>query len=313
MTDASAEASHAAAAAYVRRRTLLIEQAIGYGLLAPALVAIGILLLFPLLYSVWLSLTDAALLSSAPNFVGLRNYADFITSPQFLAALWHDVVYSVGATALSVGLGLGFALLMNRRFPGRSLLSGLIIAPYLIPSVATFLIFKWQLSTQFGIVNHALLSLHLIDEPISWLGNRSVVMLTVIVVSAWAFFPFAYMAILARLQTIPPNLYDAARVDGANALQRFQYVVLPQLRNVLFVVILLRGIWVFNNFDMIWLLTGGGPNGATEHLPILVYREVFLSHSLSRGAAASIVMFLILLASSAVYFVVAGRTRRRAP
>ncbi len=295
-------------------------QFVGYALLAPALLALAVLLVFPLLYSSWLSFTDAALLSSRPAFLGLRNYLELwgsqaasfssgqIASP-FLVALWHDVVYTVGTTSLSVGLGLAFAVLMSKPFPGRSALSGLVIAPYLIPSVATFLIFKWQLSTQYGIVNHALLSAGLVGSPVSWLGNSSVAMLSVIFVSAWAFFPFAYMAILARLQTIPTSLYEAAKVDGATATQRLRYITLPQLRNVLFIVILLRGIWVFNNFDIIWLLTGGGPSGATEHLPILVYLQVFYANSLSRGAAIAVIMFLILCVCSATFFMTFGKDR----
>jgi multiple sugar transport system permease protein len=286
------------------------EQVIGYALLAPALLAITLLLVFPLAYSAWLSLTNAALLSSKASFLGLENYVRLLGSEEFARALWHDVIYTIGTTGLSVGLGLGFALLMNKSFAGRPILSGLVIAPYLVPSVATFLIFKWQLSTQFGIVNHALLRIGVIRDPISWLGNPSVVMLSVILVSAWAFFPFAYMALLARLQTIPMSLYEAAKVDGANAVQRLRYIVLPQLRNVLFVVILLRGIWAFNNFDIIWLLTGGGPSGATEHLPILVYLQVFHAHSVSKGAAISVVMFLVLSVCSAIYFLAFGRRRK---
>lgn len=288
------------------------ERTAGYLLLVPALACISLLLLFPLAYSVWLSLTDAALLSSGAEFVGLRNYARLLASDEFLAALGNDVTYTLGTTALSVAMGLGMALLLRHRFPGRALLAALVISPYLIPSVATTLIFKWQLSTHFGIVNHALLSSGLIDAPISWLGDPSVAMLSVILVSAWTFFPFAFMAILARLQTIPENLYDAAKIDGASALGRFRYVTLAQLRNVLFIVVLLRGIWVFNNFDLIWLLTGGGPGGVTEHLPIRVYLQVFRAYSLSRGAAISVMMFLLLCLSSLVYFRVLRQTARRA-
>jgi multiple sugar transport system permease protein len=283
----------------------------GYLLLMPAAAAVTSLLLFPLAYSTWLSLTDTALLSSRMSYVGATNYARLFASDEFVSALGRDVVYTVGTTALSVVLGLGVALALNRRFPGRSLFSGLVIAPYLIPSVATFLMFKWQLSTQFGMVNYALTTLGLIREPISWLGDPSLAMLSVILVSAWTFFPFAFMAILARLQTIPGSLYDAAKVDGATRVQRFRYVTLPQLRNVLFIVILLRGVWVFNNFDIIWLLTGGGPAGVTEHLPILVYVQVFRAHSVSRGATVAVIMCLFLVACSIGYFAALRRPTRR--
>jgi multiple sugar transport system permease protein len=288
--------------ALARIKTSRRQALAGYLLLLPATVAVAALLVFPLVYSAWMSLTNAALLSSKFTFVGAKNYLELIDSSEFLAALWHDMIYTIGTTILSVGLGLGVALAFNRSFPGRSFLSGLVIAPYLIPSVATFLIFKWQLSTQFGTVNYVLQSMGLIEQAVSWLGNPRLAMFSVTLVTTWTFFPFAYMAILARLQSIPSNLYDAAAVDGATSFQRFRYVTLPQLRNVLFIVILLRGIWVFNNFDIIWLLTGGGPSQVTEHLPILVYLQVFQANNVSRGAAMAVVMFLFLVACSVMYF-----------
>jgi multiple sugar transport system permease protein len=296
----------------IARRRSVSQHVVGYGLLFPAVAAIALLLIFPVAYSAWLSLTNTTLLSSTGHFVGLANYTELIGSSEFRSALLNGIIYTLATTALSVGLGVAFALLMNRNFIGRRWLSAIVILPYLIPSVATVLIFNWQLDPNYGMFNQILLDLHLINTPVAWLGSPSLAMFTVIMVSAWAFFPIVYIMVLARLQTIRPSLYAAARVDGANVFQRFRYITLPQLRNVLFLAVLLRGIWIFNTFDMIWLLTGGGPQGSTENLPVLVYKNVFIEQSLSKGAATAMMMFLLLALFSALYFVIFRRRGRSA-
>jgi multiple sugar transport system permease protein len=311
MTDEPVPVARALYPSIAPRRSVS-QQVAGYGLLSPAIVAIALLVIFPVGYSAWLSLTDTTLLSSKAHFVGLANYVDLVNSSEFRSALWNGVVYTVATTVLSVVLGVAFALLMNRNFIGRRWLSAIVILPYLIPSVATVLIFQWQLDPNYGIFNQILLDLHLIDAPVAWLGSPTLAMITVIMVSTWAFFPIVYIMVLARLQTIRPSLYAAARVDGANVFERFRYITLPQLRNVLILAVLLRSIWIFNSFDMIWLLTGGGPQGSTENLPVLVYKSVLLEQSLSKGAATAMMMFLILALFSVLYLLAFRRRRKSA-
>jgi multiple sugar transport system permease protein len=170
------------------------------------------------------------------------------------------------------------------------------IFPYVIPTVVAVIVWKWLLNSQFGVVNY------LLGAPISWMG-RDWIMVSLIIVSVWQFFPFVLLAVLARLQTIPQDLYDAAKVDGANAFSRFWHVTLPQLASVLFVVILLRSIWVFTKFDPPWLvIQGGGAETYIRTLPIYTYLRTFGYYEAGRGSAMAVLMFLMLVAAAALYF-----------
>ena len=170
--------------------------------------------------------------------------------------------------SLQLLAGIGTALLLNNAFAGRALVRGLILFPFVVPTIVAILIWKWMLNDIYGIVNLFLLKIGAIYEGIAWLGSPGLAMASVIVVNVWMFFPFITIQVLARLQVIPIDLYEAARVDGAGALQRFWYVVLPELRSTILLVVFIRGLWMFNKFDTIWLLTQGGPVGRTQTLPI---------------------------------------------
>jgi len=168
--------------------------------------------------------------------------------------------------------------------------------------VVAIILWKWLLNNQFGLVNHILLAIGIIEEPVSWMGKDHI-MTSLIMISVWEFFPFVVLSVLARLQTIPPVLYEAAKVDGAGAWSRFIHVTLPQLRNVLFVVILLRSIWMFTKFDTVWLLTqGGGAEKYIRTLPVYAYMRTFMYYQAGLGSALAVIMFGILIASTAIYF-----------
>jgi multiple sugar transport system permease protein len=165
-----------------------------------------------------------------------------------------------------------------------------------VPTVVAVIIWKWLLNSQFGLVNYAL------GEPVSWFG-RDWIMVSLILVSVWQFFPFVLLAVLARLQTIAPDLYEAAEVDGAGALQRFLHITLPQLASVLFVVVLLRSIWMFTKFDTPWLIIqGGGAEPYIRTLPIYTYQRTFAYYEAGRGSAMAVLMFLLLVLAAALYF-----------
>jgi len=172
----------------------------------------------------------------------------------------------------------------------------------MIPTVVAIILWKWLLNSQFGLVNHLLLTMGIIEDPLSWMGKDHI-MTSLIIISVWEFFPFVVLSVLARLQTIPPALYEAAKVDGASALSRFIHVTLPQLRNVLFVVILLRSIWMFTKFDTVWLLTqGGGAEKYIRTLPVYAYMRTFRYYQAGLGSTLAVIMFGILIASTTVYF-----------
>ena len=273
--------------------------------LLPGFLSIGalatlILIVGPALYAISLSFYEQQSLTSDPVWVGFANYARVLASGEFWNALWNGFVYAMAAIVLQVVLGIGFALLLHQPFYGRSLLRGLAFLPYLLPTVVAVLTFKWMIDGSLGIVTIVLDTLGL--PPIYWFETESAAMVSVILVSVWLWTPFVTTTFLAGLQTVPAQLYEAARVDGAGPVRRFFHVSLPALRPILIVIILLRGVWMFNKFDIIWLTTGGGPLGATEHLPVLAYRQAFTLFDLGSGAAIATLSFLVLLVIVTLYF-----------
>lgn len=271
-------------------------------LVLPALLLLAVLTLYPVLYGIWISLFSKHSFFPEQSFVGLANYLAIAADEEFWRSLRLGLVYSLSTIALQLVLGVAAALILHQSFPGRGLVRALTIFPYVVPTVIAVVIWKWLLNAQFGLVNYALEAAGLIGAPVSWMGHEWI-MVSLILVSVWQFFPFVVLAVLARLQTIPPELYEAAKVDGANALSRFIHVTLPQLASVLFVVVLLRSIWMFTKFDTPWLMIqGGGAETYIRTLPVYTYQRTFAWYEAGRGSAMAVVMFLMLVAAAAVYF-----------
>ncbi len=274
----------------------------GIFLVLPALLLLGALTLYPVAYGIWLSFFSKHSFFPEQQFIGIANYLAVAADEEFWRSLRLGLVYSLSTIALQLALGLAAALLLHEAFPGRGLVRAITIFPYVIPTVVAVVIWKWLLNNQFGLVNYALESAGVIREPISWMGHEWI-MVSLILVSVWQFFPFVVLAVLARLQTIPPELYEAAKVDGASALRRFVHVTLPQIASVLFVVVLLRSIWMFTKFDTPWLMIqGGGAEGYIRTLPVYTYLRTFAWYEAGRGSAMAVIMFLMLVAAAALYF-----------
>jgi multiple sugar transport system permease protein len=268
----------------------------GVLLVLPALLLLGALTLYPVAYGIWISFFNKHSFFPEQNFVGLGNYLAVFADEEFWRSLRLGLVYSLSSIALQLALGVGAALLLNEAFAGRGLVRAVAIFPYVVPTVVAVIIWKWLLNSQFGLVNH------LLGVPVSWMG-RDWIMGSLILVSVWQFFPFVLLAVLARLQTIPSELYEAAKVDGADAFSRFLHVTLPQLASVLFVVVLLRSIWMFTKFDTPWLMIqGGGAETYIRTLPIYTYLRTFAYYEAGRGSAMAVLMFLMLVAAAALYF-----------
>lgn len=270
------------------------------GFLFVGALATLILIVGPALYAISLSFYEQPSLTADPIWVGLSNYAAVLGSAEFWNALGNGFFYAGVAILLQVVLGIGFALLLHQSFRGRTLLRGVAFLPYLLPTVVAVLTFKWMIDGSLGIVTILVDDLGL--PPIYWFETESAAMMSVILVSVWLWTPFVTTTFLAGLQTVPVQLYEAARVDGAGPIRRFFHVTLPMLRPILTVIILLRGVWMFNKFDIIWLTTGGGPLGATEHLPVLAYRQAFTLFDIGNGAATATLSFLVLMVIVTLYF-----------
>lgn len=268
----------------------------------PALGLIGALILFPVGYAVWLSFLDKHSFFPTERWVGLGNYARIALDADFWDSLWKGIVYATTTTVLQLAFGVVAALVLHEAFRGRTLVRALVLFPYMIPTIVAVIVWKWLLNDTYGLVNHLLLHWGLVAQPVVFLGVDHM-MGSLVAMSVWQFAPFVVVSVLARLQTIPPELYEAARVDGASAWGRFRHVTLPQLKAVLFVVILLRSIWMFTKFDTVWLWgEGAGAGREIRTLPIYAYMRTFTYYQAGFGSALAVIMFLLLMAATAVYF-----------
>jgi len=275
----------------------------GVLLIMPAVLLLGGLVLYPVGYAVWLSLQHKHAYLPVEKFVGLTNYRNLFSDPQFWESFWLGAVYGIGSVALQIVLGVAAALLLTQTFKGRSFVRGIALFPYMVPTIVVVLLWRWILNDSYGLLNYVLESIGIISAPLVWLGSSNI-LITLILVSTWTYFPFVLISVLARLQTIDPELYAASSVDGANAWRRFYHVTLPQLRTILFVVVLLRFIFMFTKFDIVWLL-GGGEGGAGRFIrtiPVYTYMKTFGQLQVGAGAAMAVIMVLILASVAVPYF-----------
>jgi len=279
-------------------------------LVAPAGLLMTGLLIYPIIQGILLSFFDTRILNYARGkFIGLAIYERLFVDPYFWNAVRVTFLYGAGVMICTYVAGLCFALLLNRSFPGRGLIRMLFILPWAIPEVVAVLIFVWMLDAQFGIINYALVSAGLIEAPLAWLSSRELALPALILVTTWQQMPLAMLILLAGLQTIPREEYEAAMVDGANAWSRFLHVTMPGLRAVNVVLVLLLILNSFRRVTMIYAMTGGGPARSTETLSILTYNTAFDYQRIGYAAAIGTALLVILLIFSLIYYVTLLRKR----
>ncbi|MBO4275179.1 carbohydrate ABC transporter permease [Microbispora triticiradicis] len=292
-------------------RRLLSRHWYAWAMTAPVVIVTLVLVGYPLARGVYLSLTDATeanmgrtigmnVIPSTYEFVGLKNYATILTSPEFLGRLAWTIVWTVVCVALHVGIGLGLALLLNRPLRLRSLYRMLLVLPWAVPAFVSAFIWRYLLNGEFGVVNAMLRAAGF--AGIAWLDDPFWAKVSVIACNVWLGVPFMMLALLGGLQAIPRELYEAAEVDGASPWQRFRHITLPGLRPVSSTVVLLGTIWTFNQFPVIFLLTRGGPGGSTEILVTYAYRQAFEGiRNYSGSAAWGLVILALLVVLATVY------------
>lgn len=262
-----------------RRNSIL-----GYALVAPVVIALSILVIYPFFFAIWISFTDR-MVGREGQFIGLANYRYLINWIDFQATVKNTIVLVVSVQSLKLVLGLGIAILLNQAIRARQLWRGLILLPWAMPAFVAFITWRLLYAPQGGAFNYILIQLGLVDSHVEFLSSRALAMPSVIVASFWRGFPFWVISFLAALQNVPPEMYEAAAMDGANAWQRFRHVTLPGIRHVVLVVVLLSTIWTTNSFEAVWLLTQGGPSNATMTFPVLAY---FGLQNLRIGEAAAV-------------------------
>lgn len=299
----TAAAGRAAFALRAPRRSVLASPALTpWAMLAPALVATSIVVFIPVLVTLWMSLHRVVLFEPRKTpFIGLANYVALFADPTFWASLVRSLVWIAAGVSLQFSLGLAAALLLNRRFAWRGLARALIVIPWALPSVIIGLIWTWMLDFNLGVINALLVRLGLFAHPIAWLAQPDTAMIAVILALTWQGFPFFAVTLLAGLQGIPRERYEAASIDGAGPVRSFRHVTLPGLAPVMATALLLRMIWVANSLDLIFIMTGGGPGTATETLPLYAFLKAWTGLDYGYGSALAVVLTLLLLAVVALY------------
>ena len=279
-----------------------------YVLIALTILPATLLFLFvnvvPIGWAVAGSFFDIPAYSPEWTWTGLSNYSSVLEKSEFWSSLQRSVVFAVGSVALQLVFGMAVALLLNRSFRGSTLVRAIMMLPYLIPTAVLGFIALWMGNSQFGIINQILVNLGLITERFPWFGNSETAMAAAILTSSWKFTMFVTIMVLARLQSIPDGLYEAAEVMGSTTYERFRDITLPNLKGVIFIVVLLRGVWMFNKFDIIYVLTNGGPRRVTTTVPIHAYKVAFNQLTLGRAAAISTLLFIMLIGAAFLYFYV---------
>ncbi len=278
----------------------------------PGFLVLLLLGIYPIASVLILAFQRRSMISAdAPTiWVGLDNFRSVLSSSQFMNALVNDIIFTVATVGIQLVLGIVVAQLLHQKFFARNVFRSLILFSYVVPIVVAAIIWRFMVNDSVGILYHAIRASHL-PIPNTWFSSTKTAMASVIMIAAWKFFPFMVINFLARLQTIDEQLYEAAKVDGAGVWQTFRHITLPSLMPVIVIVLLLRTIWTFNNWDVIALLTKGGPLRSTTTLPILVYNTMFAEFSGGRAAATAFIMTLILLVGMFFYLRAYNRAEER--
>ncbi len=289
----------------------LHPKALPYAFVTPALLVLGVVIFYPVVSNVIMSLQRVRLLKGGGDeFIGLANYAKLLGSSTFTGSVASSLKFTLLSLPIAFVLGLLLALAFNEIGRYRAVFTGFLLVPWAIAPVVTGYMWRWLFHDSFGLVNHFLLQLGLIDERVYWLAQPDTALAAVIVANVWRFMPYITIMILAGLQSIPSELYEAAHVDGAYVLQRLWYVTLAQLRHVMGVVFLFATIWMVNDFALIFIMTEGGPAKATQVVPITIYRIAFEQLRLGRGAAAAVMLLVVLITLSVIFIRVVFRDRQ---
>ncbi len=270
------------------------ERWLGALLLLPTAVLLALFIAYPFVKGVLLSVTDARV-GVPGSFVGLQNFIALAHDSIFREAVWNTFLYTAVTTVFKLALGLWLALLLNRHFPGKALTRAFVLLPFIIPTVLSTFAWKWMFDPTFSVINWTLYKLAIIDSRINWLGDPQLAMISIIIVNVWRGVPFYAISLLAGLQTISPELQEAAAIDGARPGQRFWHVTWPLLLPVTMVVVLFSVIQTFADFQLVYVLTGGGPANATHLFATYAYQIGVGTGLLSVGAAISLAMFPALL------------------
>ncbi len=283
-----------------------------YLFLLPALAVTGAVIVVPVAQTLWMSLHEFLLYrpQEAP-FVGLDNFRKALADEVFWISLANSAMWIVLVVGLQFALGFLAALVLNQSFRVRAIARALVIIPWALPSVIIALMWSWMYDYHLGLINDVLLRTGLVEKPVAWLAGPSSAFYAVVVALVWQGFPFFTVMVLAGLQTIPGELLEAAEIDGASRAQQLRHVIWPGVLEIVMTALLLRTIWVANSFDVILVMTDGGPGYATHTLPLYAFRKAYSAHEFGYGAALALILTLLLMGVVAAYVRRAARGSTR--
>ena len=271
----------------------------GYAFVLPAFIVLFALTGYPVIYNMVLSLFKTGY--GKQTFVGLNNYLKAFTSIGFLEVVKNTLVWTVVNMAVMMVLGMAAALAINRNVRGKTTFQAVLLIPWVIPFVVSGIMWAFLFHPRWGAINDILLRVGMIEEPILVLGQPATALFGVMLAYIWKVYPFVTVLILAGLKSIPDVLYDAAAIDGADGFKSFRYVTLPSLRTILSTILLVVGIWTFNTFDLIYVMTGGGPIYASETVAMRIYKFAFSDFRFGLSAATSLIASALLIIASFFY------------
>lgn len=266
-----------------------------FGLLGPAVAYVASVAVMPVVFTLWLSLRKQMPIFGISQFVGLQNYLFLMRDARFWSAVGHTGYFVLVAVTLELTLGLAIALLLHQKFPGRGLARALVLIPWAVPSVVAARFWEWTLNADFGVLNF------LLGTRINWLGDPFWAMHAAILADVWKTTPFMVLLLLAGLQVIPEQLYRAARIDGANSWQAFRHITLPLLKPIILLALLFRTMDAARVFDLIYVLTGGGPGNQTETLVIYAYNLLYRTLQFGYGSSVAVATFFFIVLLSLAY------------
>jgi multiple sugar transport system permease protein len=273
----------------------MTSQRLAFAFVAPALVFLVAVLGWPLVQAIILSFQNVGVIGTAGGWVGFDNYATVLGNMGFWNALGRSTVWVAANAVVQIALALTAALVLHQKFPGVRIARTWIILTWIVPTVVVVIIWRWLLSTSGGMINPLLIQSGLVERPVGFFATREGALTTLVMINSWRWFPFTALMILAGLTRVPTELYEAARIDGASATKRFTRITWPLLQPTLLVLGVVGTLLSFNVFDVIWLLTAGGPSQATQTLPVLIYETAFKGYKLSEAATISVLTSILLM------------------
>ena len=276
------------------------EYLTGYLFISPTTVALLLLVIYPIVYGIVISVFNTNLINKW-DFVGFKYFIDTLFSRRFhqsLAATFHFTFFTVIGNFI---VGVTLAVILNKNLPFSTFFKTVLIVPWLFPEVVVGLLWKWMFNSIYGIINHFLSLVNIIDQPVTWLGNPDTAPWAIVITAIWKGYPIVMIFVLAGLQTIPRELYEAANLDGASKIQTFFFITIPMIKPILLVTLVLETVWWLKHFTLIWLLTQGGPVNATNVVSISIFRSAFESFRFGQASATAVLVFFICIFISKLY------------